>query len=59
MPDVNTPYELLLADVRRLRDDFRSLQLQASDREAPAYEDAKDMTQELYENALRREPQHG
>ena len=59
MPDVNTPYELLLADVRRLRDDFRSLQLQAPDREAPAYEDAHDMTHELYENASQRETQHG
>lgn len=48
-------YQALLDDVRSLASSFRSLQLQASSREAPAYEDAYEMTNELYNTAIERE----
>ena len=47
----------LMEDVKNLRDDLRSMQLKASDREAPAYEDAWDMTSSLIYDAERRQPQ--
>ncbi|MGP5206459.1 hypothetical protein ACTXJY_00370 [Corynebacterium casei] len=58
MPDVIYEgfYYALMENVRTLRDDFRSLQLVASDREAPAYEDAVSMTDDVIHRAKRREP---
>ena len=59
MPDViyEGLYYALMEDVKNLRDDLRSLQLKASDREAPAYEDAWDMTNGVIHDAERRQPQ--
>lgn len=58
MPDViyEGLYYALMEDVKNLRDDLRSMQLKASDREAPAYEDARDMTLTIIQLAARREP---
>lgn len=55
--DYEELYNALMADVKNLRDDLRSMQLKASDREAPAYEDAWDMTSSLIYDAERRQPQ--
>ena len=59
MPDViyEGLYYALMEDVKNLRDDLRSLQLKASDREATAYEDAWDMTSSLIYDAERQQPQ--
>lgn len=54
--DYEALYKSLLAEVIELSDDFRSMQLKASDREAPAYEDARDMTLTIIQLAVRREP---
>lgn len=61
MPALNYEalYIALLDDVRSLASSFRSLQLGASSREAPAFEDAHDMTKELIETAERRENPDG
>lgn len=53
--DYKQLYNELLDDVRSLASTFRSLQLAAPDREAPAYEDAHDLTQELVDSAERSE----
>lgn len=55
--DYEALYNALMEDVKNLRDDLRSMQLKASDREAPAYEDAWDMTSSLIYDAERRQPQ--
>lgn len=55
--DYEELYNALMEDVRNLRDDLRSMQLKASDREAPAYEDTWDMTSSLIYDAERRQPQ--
>ena len=54
--DYEALYKSLLAEVIELSDDFRAMQLQASAREAPAYEDARDMTLTIIQLAVRREP---
>ena len=54
--DYEALYKSLLAEVIELSDDFRSMQLKASDREAGAFEDARDMTLTIIQLAVRREP---
>lgn len=53
--DYEKLYTELMEDVRGLRDDFRSLWVGASDREAPAYEDAVSMTDGIIREAEDRE----
>lgn len=53
--DYEKLHNKLMEDVRGLRDDFRSLWVGASDREAPAYEHAHDMTHLLIRQAEARE----
>lgn len=53
--DYRQLYNELFDDVRGLRDDLRAMQLQASDRESAAYEDAWDMTHSLIHQAETRE----
>lgn len=55
--DYEELYNALMSEVIGLSDDLRAMQLQASDREAPAYEDAWDMTSSLIYDAERRQPQ--
>lgn len=52
--DYEQLYNALLDDVHGLCDDFRSMALGASDREAPAYEDAQDMTDDVLERTYKR-----
>ena len=54
--DYEELYNALMSELIELSDDFRAMQLQASDREAPAYEDARDMTLTIIQLAVRREP---
>lgn len=44
-------YKALLDDVHGLRADLRSMQLGASDREAPAFGDAEEMTRDILDRA--------
>lgn len=54
--DYEELYNALMSEVIGLSDDFRAMQLQASDREAGAFEDARDMTLTIIQLAVRREP---
>lgn len=54
--DYEALYKSLMSEVIELSDDFRAMQLQASDREAGAFEDARDMTLTIIQLAVRREP---
>lgn len=51
-------YKALLDDVHGLRADLRSMQLGASDREAPAFGDAEEMTADILNRAEER-AKHG
>lgn len=53
--DYKQLYNELMEDVRGLRDDFRSLWVGASDREAPAYQDAHHMAHGIIREAEDRE----
>lgn len=54
--DYEKLYNALIAEVIELSNDLRSMQLKASDREAGAYEDARDMTLTIIQRAVRKEP---
>lgn len=53
--DYEALYFNLVASVKSLANDFRSLSHGASSREKPVWMDAHDMTSELYEDTLRKE----
>lgn len=50
-------YTALLNDVHNLATDLRDMKLGASDREAPAYADAEEMTRDTLNRALERQKQ--